>query len=242
MTKNKWVWVDLDDTLWDFRANSLVALAQVYDEKELGRYFSSCQQWIDSYHVVNDMLWAQYSTGEIVQDYLRMERFRRPLSEAGCADAEARRLSTEMDPLYLGILGTLKGTVDGAIELLEWLHSSGYKVGILSNGFKEVQYAKISTSGLDKHIDAVVLSDEIGINKPDVRIFEYAAQKVGSEAAESVMIGDNVMTDIGGAISAGWKAIWYNGTNRCVPEEIARNERVTVVTKLCQIKDSQKWR
>jgi putative hydrolase of the HAD superfamily len=236
MTNSNWIWLDLDDTLWDFRANSLVALAQVYEQKHLDRFFATCQQWIDSYHVVNDLLWAQYSAAQVTQDYLRMERFRRPLADAGCPDAEARKLSTDLDPLYLGILGTLPGVVPGTFELLDDLHAKGYKLGILSNGFREVQHAKLHTSRIDAHIDCVVLSDEIDINKPDARIFRYAEQKVGTTAERCIMIGDNPLTDIAGALNAGWGAIWFNPTQKPAPRQITNNKNLKIVTALQLIK------
>jgi putative hydrolase of the HAD superfamily len=235
MMTNNWAWVDLDDTLWDFRANSLVALRQVYDELHLDEFFDTCEHWIDSYHVVNDLLWTQYAAAEVTRDYLRMERFRRPLFEAGCDDARARRLSTQLDPLYLGHLGELPGVVDGAFSLLERLHGAGYKIGILSNGFEEVQHAKLRTSGLYRHVDAIVLSDEIDINKPDVRIYRYAEQKVGTDAAHCVMIGDNPLTDVAGALNAGWRAVWYNPQGKAAPEQIANHARLTIVTSLNDI-------
>jgi putative hydrolase of the HAD superfamily len=236
MTQSKWIWLDLDDTLWDFRANSLVALAQVYADKHLDRYFDTCQEWIDSYHVVNDLLWTQYSAAQVTQDYLRMERFRRPLFNAGCPDDEARRLSVELDPLYLGILGTLPGVVPGTFELLDNLRACGYKLGILSNGFREVQYAKLSTSGIDKYIDCVVLSDEIDINKPDVRLFAYAEQKARTTTEHCIMIGDNPLTDIAGALNAGWGAVWFNPADKPVPDQIANNQRLKIVHSLAEVK------
>jgi putative hydrolase of the HAD superfamily len=230
-----WVWIDLDDTLWNFRANSLIALRRVYDELHLDAYFSTCEQWIDDYHAVNDLLWTQYSAAQITQDYLRMERFRRPLANAGCDDAHARELSTQLDPLYLGHLGELPGVVDGTFELLNRLRNYGYRIGILSNGFREVQHAKLHTSGIDRYVDEVVLSDEIDINKPDVRIYRYAEQKVGSDAAHCVMIGDNPATDIGGALNAGWRAVWYNPGGKPAPDCIANQAALTTVKSLHDI-------
>ncbi len=97
-----WVWFDLDDTLWDFRGNSHVCLSEVYGEFGLERYFGSVDRWRDSYHDVNHRLWDMYNRAEISGAVLRMERFRLPLVGAGCTDAEARRLSLEMDGDYLG--------------------------------------------------------------------------------------------------------------------------------------------
>lgn len=203
-----WVWFDLDDTLWDFRGNSLVALEQVWNDFELFRYFPVLQDWMDSYHRTNDALWRDYAAGVIQRDYLRMERFRRPLAEAGCPDREARCLSDRMDGHYLGLLRGMGGKVDGAMDLLRRLRPL-YNIGVLSNGFAEVQHGKMETAGLTPLIDCVVLSDEIEVNKPDRRLYDHACRKARTTAAQSILIGDNPDTDIAGAIGAGWRAIFF---------------------------------
>ena len=116
-----WIWFDLDDTLWNFHDNSLAALREIYREYELDRFWPTEQQWLDDYHAVNDELWRLYSRGEITRDVLRMERFRRPLVSAGCADAEAREMSAMLDGVYLGKLGKMSGTVPGAHDVLNRL-------------------------------------------------------------------------------------------------------------------------
>ena len=203
-----WIWFDLDDTLWNFHDNSLVALREIYREYELDRFWPTEQQWLDDYHAVNDELWRLYSRGEITRDVLRMERFRRPLVSAGCADAEAREMSAMLDSVYLGKLGKMSGTVPGAYDVLNRLRPF-YNIGILSNGFAEVQYGKMASAGLSPLIDCVVLSDEMEINKPDRRLFDYACRKAGTEAGQCLLVGDNPDTDIAGAVGAGWKAIYF---------------------------------
>lgn len=205
------VWVDLDDTLIDFTTNAAAALAAMWHEQPvLRRLFATPELWAERYEHHNQALWAQYSRAEIERDYLRMERFRRPLAEAGLPDHEARQLSTAYDPYYLDLLAQGKALIPGAIELLRWLRSQGYTIGVLSNGFKEVQHRKIRNAGLEPYIDIVVLSDDIGINKPDPRIYQYAMQRTGAtDPASHLMIGDNPDTDIAGAIASGWHAIWY---------------------------------
>lgn len=205
----KWVWLDLDDTLWDFRGNSLTSLHDLYEMFGLSRFWPDVRTWIDEYHLTNDRLWKAYSMGDISRDFLRMERFREPLTARGYPDADARRLSSEMDPAYLGMLARMSGTVEGAIPLLERLRRH-YRIGILSNGFKEVQYGKMRSSGIDRYVDCVVLSDETDANKPSPVIYDYACRKAGTDAAHCLLVGDNPDTDIAGAIRAGWRAIWFN--------------------------------
>lgn len=206
----KWVWWDLDDTLWDFRANSLEALAEVYEAYGLSRLFPTVDAWRDSYHRFNRQLWTQYNANAIGMDHLRMERFRLPFVEAGAPDAEARRLSSEMDMDYLRRLGVKTRMVDGAREILDYLARKGYRMGILSNGFTDVQHLKLESSRIGGYFSEVVLSDAVGINKPDARIFRHARNLAGVSPSECIMVGDNPDTDIAGALADGWHTLLFD--------------------------------
>lgn len=226
-----WVWFDLDDTLWDFATNSHHTLARVYDRARLNRFWPDVDSWRDAYHVVNHELWELYAHARIDSATLRTTRFARPLTQAGCPADEAEAMARELDPLYLHLLGQCSLTKPGAIELLAKMKDS-YNIGILSNGFADTQYAKLRSSGLGEYIDCVVLSDQIGINKPDVRIFEHALRTAGTTAALSTMVGDNPDTDIAGALNAGWHAVWYNPEHCPVPAQIASNPRFSMIDTL----------
>lgn len=205
------IWVDLDDTLIDFHTNAAAALTAMWREEPLlERLFASPELWADRYEHFNLALWDRYNRGEIERDYLRMERFRRPLAEAGLPDAEARATSVRYDPLYLGLLAQGRALMPGAMELMKWLRTRAVTIGCLSNGFKDVQFRKIRTAGLEPYFDLVVLSDDIGVNKPDRRLFDYAMQRAGdTDPSRHLMIGDNPSTDIAGALGAGWYALYY---------------------------------
>lgn len=205
------VWIDLDDTIIDFKANSRIALGRLYESEGLGRYFESEQDWIRLYEAHNYDLWGQYASGEISQEQLRMERFMRPLSDRGVAACNAMRMAPNLDRVYLDRLAEGSVLIDGAVDLLSYLRDGGVKIGILSNGFKDVQHRKIENAGLNGYFDFVVLSDDAGITKPAPGIFAYA-MKIAAEhvPGQQLMIGDNRQTDICGAISSGWNAIMYD--------------------------------
>lgn len=206
----EWVWFDLDDTLYDFQASSLMALKRVYSEFRLDRFFSGEQQWIDIYHRHNAALWVDYAAGTITQATLRRERFMRPMAEAGADMSLVEPILALLDETYLRHLAETGMLVNGAMELVNTLRSAGFHIGIVSNGFMLTQYGKLESSGLTEKIDCVVLSDEIGINKPDRRLFDYALTKSGATASGSLMIGDNLDTDIRGALGAGWHAMLFS--------------------------------
>jgi putative hydrolase of the HAD superfamily len=138
-----------------------------------------------------------------------------------------------LDPLYLSILGTKSRLVDGAREMLQYLKEKGYRLCLISNGFYEVQYRKMKSAQIEDFFEVVVLSDDIGVNKPDRRIFDHALRKAGATAEESIIIGDNPDADIKGAIDAGWKAIYFNREGANVASELPKG--IAVVGRLCDI-------
>lgn len=208
----RWVWLDLDDTLIDFHANSLAALRLTYAECRLDRYFASCNEWTDSYMRHNHALWDRYNRAEITQAYLRMHRFLDPVREK-CHEVDEASFIPEanrLDTVYLDLLAQQKCMIDGAVGLVNHLRAHSYNIGVLSNGFTDVQHRKMRTVGLDTLVDAVVLSDDIGVNKPDPRIYAHAMERTGcADPAAHIMIGDNPATDIAGALASGWRAVLF---------------------------------
>lgn len=230
------VWVDLDDTIIDFATNARTALKRMYESEGLNRWWTDAGQWADDYERHNHALWAQYNTGDISRDYLRMERFAIPLVEAGVARADAERMSLRFDPLYLDYLAHERNLMPGAMDLLRYIKGIGVKVGVLSNGFKEVQYRKMDSAGVTPFVDITVLSDDIGVNKPDIRIFHHAMQQSGEmRPGRHLMIGDNPATDIAGASNAGWHTIHYLSA-RAAASGIPKAKGCLVVEDLLEIK------
>lgn len=213
----RWVFFDLDDTLFDFRANSDSALLKLYKTDEyISCLYPDYQQYVDVYHTANSQLWEAYHHAEITADVLRRERFQALFRGAGVApDAD---LAESWDKRYLDILSDESRLVPDALDIIERAREH-YLIGILSNGFREVQYKKLRTTGLWRYVQRMVVSDEIGVNKPDARLFRFAEQAVGARPEECLMIGDNPDADIKGAIDAGWRAVYFNRV--CKPAIVA---------------------
>lgn len=219
--KIQWVWMDLDDTLIDFKANSRAALTKLYAYEELSKWYPTVKEWVAAYEKVNKPLWRQYSAGEIPMEKLRLERFLVPLLSGGMEEGEALSRAQRYDTYYLDLLAQEKLTLPYAHEIMRRLRAKGYRLGVLSNGFTEVQHRKIASAGLTGLIDLVVLSDEIGFPKPDGRLFRYAMERAGSPDPERhLMVGDNLDTDVRGALSSGWSAICFNPSSTVVPETV----------------------
>lgn len=202
-----WVFFDLDDTLWNFTANSALSLKKLYEISPiLRKLFKNIDDFIEIYHKNNSLLWLLYSRGEVTTRQLKEERWRRTLATRQFEVLTA--VCEELERNYLDILARQKEMIPGVIDMLENL-SKHFILAILSNGFSSTQYSKLANSGIGKYITRTIVSEEIGINKPDKALFSYAIRETGAQAP-FLMVGDNAETDVLGAMNAGWNAIWYN--------------------------------
>ena len=228
----KVLFIDLDDTIWDFRANSMLALRQAYDELGLSSEISDYDRFKTLYMTANKELWEAYHHSRVTKDFLIVERFARPFREMGSPVADDKAFIMRLNDRYLDILARQKNLVPGAVELLDYLTEQGYPLYILSNGFAEVQSRKLESAGISRYFKRLILSDEIGVTKPDRRLFDYALRLVGAEPSDTLIVGDNYDADILGAMNAGWGTIYFNRDN--LPVAGARPDYV--VTALSDIK------
>lgn len=224
---SEWVvWFDLDDTLWDFHNNSFDTLSEVYEEFSLFRFWPNHDSWKYDYHRHNDPLWELLAKGEITQSDLRFKRFYDTFVEGGMEHDEAYMTALPADTFYLENLARKKRLVKGAKELLLKLRKRGFRIGILSNGFKIAQFNKLKSGEIDGLIDIVILSEDIDTPKPNPELFAYAANSAGVLPERCIMIGDSADNDIAGAINAGWPlAVWYNPDGRITTTGLACSVR-----------------
>ena len=97
----------------------------------------------------------------------------------------------------------------GAVATVRALHNSGMKTGILTNGNVQVQNAKIAALGLRDALETVVISEAVGLKKPDPAIFALACGNLGIAARTTLFVGDNPQVDIVGAAVAGLQTAWF---------------------------------
>lgn len=218
----KAVLFDLDHTLWDFEKNARETLQELYFEYQFDRIFTHVQVdlFIDTYNRINHELWDQYHRGQIDKNYLRHRRFRDTFVELG-ADPEAFPDQFEID--YLEICPKKPHLFPYAIEVLEYLKER-YTVHLISNGFSEACKTKLESSGLKNYFRNVVISEEVGVLKPDPKIFRYTLEKAGVDSQHAVMIGDNLVADVMGARNAGIEAVYFNPHRRENPEKFLEIE------------------
>ncbi|SOD19727.1 YjjG family noncanonical pyrimidine nucleotidase [Pedobacter xixiisoli] len=217
----KHIFFDLDHTIWDFDRNAhetLMELYEVHQLKELG--LTSAENFIATYTVNNHQLWAQYHVGKITKEALRQERFRKTFLDLGL-QPEVIPANFESD--YVAMGPTKTNLFDGAEKVLAYLQTK-YHLHIISNGFKEAVVTKMTVSNLNPYFKNVVISEDVGVNKPDKAIFEYALNLAQAQKQESIMIGDSLEADIYGAQNFGMRAIFFNPLKANKPDDV--NEQI----------------
>jgi YjjG family noncanonical pyrimidine nucleotidase len=213
----KCILFDLDHTLWDYEANSRDTLIDLYNEYQLE---TKGVTNFDDFHLqfkkVNVSLWELYDRGLIDSEVIRKQRFMRILDAFG---AYTEKLNNDLSNDYLNTCPLKPNLIPDAIETLEYL-SKNYSLTVVTNGFEEIQNVKLSSGKITHYFDHVITSQKAGFKKPAREIFEYALSLNNVQAHEAIMIGDNPITDIGGARNASIDAVLFN------PENINHNVEV----------------
>jgi putative hydrolase of the HAD superfamily len=205
---------DLDDTLFDHWACTRAALAALRERVPAFRGVPA-EPFEAEHRRLLEELHLHVLAGRMTVDEARVERFGRLLAFAGGTPGPASPadVAAAYRAAYLGHWRP----VDGAIDLLTALHGR-VATGVVTNNVASEQRQKIAACGFAPLLDAVVISEEAGVTKPDPRIFRLALDQLGQTAAGAVMIGDAWETDIAGARAAGIRPIWFNRFRAASPD------------------------
>jgi len=208
MKKYDHLFFDLDHTLWDFEANSEAALSIIFDQMHLSRSgVPTFEIFMEHYRKVNANCWALYKKGKIKKEELRHRRFGETLA---CFGIEDPQLGSVMGEAYLDLSPKQTRLMPGTLETLNYLAERGYAMHIITNGFSEVQHTKMQRSGLESYFDQIIISEVVGANKPDKRVFHHALKAARAQKHGSLMIGDDLHADILGARNAGMDQVYFN--------------------------------
>lgn len=221
---------DLDHTIWDFDKNAeetLQELFLVYDLPKLGLH--SPDLFIETYTRNNHQLWADYHTGKIDKQTLRETRFKKTFLDLGLSPDV---IPGQFEDDYVAICPTKTNLFEGAHETLQYLQAK-YTMHLITNGFKESQDLKIRGAGIGRYFNQVIVSEDVGVNKPDPAIFRHALDVAGAEKETSIMIGDSLEADVMGALNFGMDAVYFNPAGlpkpAHVPLQITRLNELTLL-------------
>ncbi len=222
------IFFDLDHTLWDFETNSTETLCELYAHYQLKeRGAADLPVFLQTFAEINKRLWVLYDQGLIHRDVIRYERFKEILEKVNVPDYE---LSLQLSEAYVKESPRKGNLMPHAEETLRYLHTK-YPMYIITNGFAEIQSIKLSSSKIDQYFKRVITSEEAQHKKPSKEIFEYALRENGFKAHETIMIGDNLTTDIQGAKNASIDTVYYNPHKEKHGQEV--NYEITSLKELC---------
>lgn len=213
MKGKKHLFFDLDHTLWDYDTNSRETLSELWSQYNLLDHGVEAEDFLAHFEKVNNKLWDRYHLGEIDKDTIRYDRFR--LIFESLAKTEVTTVQEIQDD-YLNICPTKPHVLDGAIEVLRELRPY-FNLHLITNGFDEIQSTKLKGSGLEPFFEIVITSGKAGYQKPQPQIFQYALDQTRATLDESVMIGDNPISDVEGAYKFGMDQIFFNPSELSCP-------------------------
>lgn len=107
-----------------------------------------------------------------------------------------------------------------------------YRLALVTNGTPDLQREKIQGTSLARFFDAILISGEVGVGKPDCRIFELALEELTASRAETVMVGDSLTRDILGAQHAGLKGVWLNRSSNDAVDQIILDAQMTSLNQI----------
>lgn len=197
----KAVFVDVDDTLFDFEA---CARQSMYRAAETMR-LTLPENVGTVFQEINDGLWHRIEQGTLTRERLRTIRWNRIFEACGIVgDGPA------FESLFIRGLCESTVPVPGAEELLKYLKGK-YTVCIASNAFYDQQEKRLTDAGLIGYTDHLFVSERIGVNKPQKGFFEGCFRELdGIGPEDCIMIGDSLTADIAGAKAFGMDTIWFN--------------------------------
>lgn len=214
--------MDIDDTLFDFQAGNKNAVAQLMAELGL-----SSPTVFEEYQAINHACWQALERGEMTQEVLHVERFRRFLAGKGRND-DPKPISAR----FAELLGEQVIPLPGAMETLKTICDQR-SVVLLTNGITVIQKKRLSLSPIRDWISGIVISQEAGVAKPDPRIFEMALGD--TKPGRALMVGDSAQSDIRGANLAGIDACWFNPKGKSLPEGVRAEYEIKEIGELVRI-------
>ncbi len=196
---------DLDQTLLDFHASEYKALGIVLKSNGLS-YSDEIYQVFKEY---NKTLWQELEKGTITRQELFKKRFRY-IFEKCEGDRSA------LDPLkinhdFIQTMSVNGVLMDGALEFIKRVKEDipDSRVYIASNGATINAKGRMASTGLDKYIDYLFISEDMGVAKPDAAFFDLCLEKIAEPRSSCIMIGDSLSSDMLGAKNASIDSVWF---------------------------------
>lgn len=218
---------DLDDTLCDYAGVKVRALAEVaVSVAEAG---CDPDSYMQRYRDKEPGLFRDFASGRITRDEYRIRRFAEPFDRS-IDDPTA--YSRQLNDLYMEIANGSVDLFEDVEPALRAIEADRIVCAILTNGPSDGQRTKLNRSGLDRMIEHVYISEEIGTAKPSAAAFHKVTESLGIPREAAVMVGDSLQDDVRGALDAGLHAVWINRGDGGEPVQEPTIRRLTELPRL----------
>ena len=198
---------DIDGTILDFKEAEYYGMKNCFIHFELGK---CSDEMIARYAAINDRYWVLLEKGGITRQELFTARFKEFFEAEGI---EFDRLE-EFNKEYQNQLSTQIFFRDNGYELIKELKGKIRQYAV-TNGSYNVQKHKLEKSGLKELFDGCFISDQIGVEQPNVEFFEHVKKELGDVAdTEMIIVGDSLTSDMKGGNNAGILCCWYNPSHK----------------------------
>ena len=203
---------DVDATLLDFEAAERTAIKSLFAEYDLGDCTDSM---LERYSVINRGFWQRLERNELSKPEILVGRFKQFLEEYGFDTS----IASEFNEKYQIRLGDTIVYRDDSFKIVKSLIGK-VKQYVVSNGTVVAQTRKLERSGFGELVDGVFLSEDLGVEKPNIGFFEKAFDVIRPDnLSEILIVGDSLTSDMQGGINAQIKTCWYNPGKLSVPED-----------------------
>lgn len=217
------LFIDLDDTVLDFKKAEHVALCKTLSEAGIEPSDGVCAR----YSQINRSYWERLERKEVTREQLQIGRFTDLMAEYG-VQGDARWCAGR----YMENLGMGHYFLPGAEEALCSL-SQRYKLYLASNGNTKIQKSRIASAGIEKYFEEIFISAAVGADKPDKGFFDYCFARIpGFNPKKAMIVGDSLSSDILGGKNAGITTCWVNPAHKPCREGIIPDYEIESLSQL----------
>lgn len=207
---------DLDDTLFDHKSARRHALHRVHLEFDLLKNHFSFEvffsHWLSEAESIRTM---SSSLKESDQKFLRVQNLWK-----ACGQLPTQQEVDRLWKLYEEEFEKYWRLFPATVPLLKQLKGDGLKIGVITNGSSRLQRRKIEFFQLEPYFDSIIISEEVGCEKPAPQIFQKSLSDLKCSASEAIFVGDRFDVDVVGAHGSGVRAIWLNAGFTARPQDL----------------------
>lgn len=217
------VFLDLDDTILDFKKAEKIAVSKTFR----GIGLEPTDAVVERYSEINVGQWEKLELGLITRDEVLSSRFDMLFEELGVDYS-----GYEAQLTYEKLLEIGHYFMPGAEEMLRTLYGK-YDLYIVSNGTASVQYSRLASAGISNMFKGIFISEHMGTQKPSREYFDKCFAAIPDfDRERAIIVGDSLTSDIRGGINAGVRSCWYNPRGKALREDIVPDYTITELSEL----------